>query len=72
MKANRLMLYRKIMDVYCGKITKRVNKMCGQNTEILNFTACGRRYTCSSSYMLLGFKSVDFLGKCVSVDPNAK
>jgi len=35
------MIYRTIMDVYCGKITKRANKMCGQSTEMSNFIACG-------------------------------
>ena len=36
-KTNQLMLYREIIAV-CSQIhTKHINKLCGQNTELLNF-----------------------------------
>jgi hypothetical protein len=40
-KINRLILFRKIISVYCENHTKHIIALCEQNAEVLNVTADG-------------------------------
>jgi hypothetical protein len=47
-KPNRLMLFRKIVGVYCENHTEHINTLCGQEAEFVGAKEHGaHRYHCA-------------------------